>query len=125
MLFLFIVGECLKCMRGNWMWTGFGYRRAVLLVPRFPGVTSLRGGRSSQVSIYFSMLRVSLISGPLGFGVHAWVFLDKVFGMRSVPRVLVRWLRWALPHAHSAVAQGSSAVASWDQHHQNQRQVLL
>ena len=83
------MGECLKRMRGNWMRTGFAYKRVVLLVPRFPGATSVWGGRSSQVSIHFLMLRVSLISGPLGFGVHTWIFLDKVFDTRLVPRVLV------------------------------------
>ena len=57
-------------MRGNWMRTGFAYRRVVLLVLRFRGATSVRGGRSSQVSIHFPMLRVSLISDlefTLGF----------------------------------------------------------
>ena len=85
------MGKCLKHMRGNWMRTGFAYKHVVLLVPRFPGATSMRGGRSSQVSIHFPMLRVSLSSGPLGFGVHAWIFLDKVFGTRSEPRVLVQF----------------------------------
>ena len=83
------MGERLKRMWGNWMRTGFAYRRVVLLVPRFLGATSVRGGRSSQVSIHFPMLRISLISGLLGFGVHAWIFLDKVFGTRSVPTVRI------------------------------------
>ena len=46
------------------MRSGFGYRLwppVVLLVPRFPGVASVRGGRGFQVSIHFSMLRISLI----------------------------------------------------------------
>ena len=34
-LFFWVVGDCLKRMRGNWMRTGFAYRRVVLLVPRF------------------------------------------------------------------------------------------
>ena len=52
------------------MRTGFVYRRVVLLVPRFRGATSVWGERSSQVSIHFPMLRVSLISDlefTLGF----------------------------------------------------------
>ena len=58
------MGEFLKRMRGNWMRSGFGYRlwpRVMLLVPRFPGAASMQGGRSFQMSIHFSMLRVSLI----------------------------------------------------------------
>ena len=58
------MGEFLKRMRGNWMRSGFGYKLwpcAVLLVPKFLGAASVRDGRSFQVSIHFSMLRVSLI----------------------------------------------------------------